>query len=129
MAVVLPGQQASVELSAESAQLDLLPKERVSAFAFQAGMAIEADYTDRSFALNRLDDPGRAGVPKAAAQLDGRDAFCNQVLRDLFSLGIVLRGHHRQLYGRRDHLRAVNGRIYLRRDKDESSLEGHISLR
>jgi len=107
-------------LTADGAKPDLLPKERVSALAAQARVAIKADDADGGLALNRLDDTSGAVVPKAAAQLDGRDAIRNQVLCHLFSLGIVLRGHDRQLDGGRDHLRAVDCRIYLRRDKDES---------
>jgi hypothetical protein len=114
--------------SAHGAKPDLLPNERVSAFAAQARVAIKADDADGGLALHRLDDTSCALVPKAAAQLDGRDAIRDQVLGDLLGLGIVLRGHNRQLDGGRVHLRAVDCRIYLRRDKDESSLEGHTSL-
>jgi hypothetical protein len=103
-----------------SAKLALLPKQRVSAFTFQAGMAIEADYADRSFAFDRLDDAGSPFMPKAAAQLDSCNAFCNQVTGHLFGLSIVLCGHHRQLHGGRDDLTTMNGWIHSRRDKDES---------
>jgi hypothetical protein len=109
-----------------SAQLALLPKERVSAFAFQAGMAIETDYTDRSFALDRLDDSGSPFMPKATAQLDGRNAVCYQVAGHLFGLGIILRGNHGQLYGGCDHLTTMNCRIHIRRNKDESGFQRHV---
>jgi hypothetical protein len=97
------------------AKLDLLPKERVSAFAFQAGMAIEADYTDCSFSLDRLDDSGNAFVPKASAQLNGDNSLVHEGASYLLGLGIVVCGHHRQLDCGRDHLRAVDRRIHIRR--------------
>ena len=80
-------------------------------------MAIKADDADRSLALHCLDDTSCALVPKAAAQLDGRDAFRDQVLGNLLGPGIVLRSYYRQLDRRRDHLRTVDGRIHLWRVK------------
>jgi hypothetical protein len=71
-------------------------------------------------AFDRLDDAGRPFMPKAAAQLDSRSAFCYQVTGHLFGLSIVLCGHHSQLHGGCDDLATMNGWVHSRRAKDES---------
>jgi hypothetical protein len=121
MAKVLLAQRASVMPSARGAKLDPLPKERVTAFAFQTRVAVKADYTDRHFAIDRSGDTSSPFVSKAAAQLNSRNAFCNQVTGHLLGLSIVLCGYHSQLHCGRDHLTTMNGRVHTRRDKDESS--------